>query len=231
MPEFLTFAFVNPSLVYPRRGTVVAAPGLHARGLLRAASGALSIAVAQLTPVGVVFAREWSEGPAVGAATSVLMLIQFYLAHTGLAAMQLGLCRQLGLEVPERYVQPLRAASPSDFWRRWNTYVGSWVRIHLFRPLALYGAKKWGFRGQLWLAAVVLASFVWVGALHDLFASLEQRDLHFRWVAWFALNGLVVVGWEALARARKRGTGTRGSVYAAHALVVTIAVFMAGHVR
>lgn len=202
--DYLFFVLVNPVLVYSQRGVIAREVGLHSVGLLRVlrGSGALltSGAIASLSidflpgPESVV-ARPLLRG--------VLRLGELYFAHTGLAALQIGLMQQLGRSVPERYLGPLRATSPKDFWRRWNTYITSWVRIYFFQPLALYLRRT--TRRSLasrveWIAPVaVLASFGFVGLFHDAYSALAAQHVQLVSTRWFLMNGMVLIACEIVA--------------------------------
>src|SRR6185312_16596428 len=62
-------------------------------------------------------------------------LLGLYAAHSGLAHLQIGLCRTLGYRAPERYRYPFLATGPADFWERWNTYMMGFVRSYVFVPV------------------------------------------------------------------------------------------------
>jgi D-alanyl-lipoteichoic acid acyltransferase DltB (MBOAT superfamily) len=218
--DFLFFLLVNPALVYRNRGRRDASPSLDIGGLLRVALGLF----AMFFSVGLLAAlhsqaltlRNTQGGIAgVGAILVVgaLRLAREYAVHSGVASLQIGVMRQLGWTIPERYVYPLLARSPAEFWRRWNTYVGDWARIYVFRPLARAlgrrAPKNWRSIGLPSAAAVVL-TFGVVGVLHDLYIVTVQRELVAPATAWFLAMGLVVVLWHALAaRVRRRQAATR----------------------
>ena len=55
-----------------------------------------------------------------------------YAAHSALAHIQIGLCSLVGYRAPERYLYPIAAVSPREFWERWNVYVTTWLsNLHL----------------------------------------------------------------------------------------------------
>lgn len=226
--EYLFFVFVNPVLVYPHRGTAVAPVGLNARGLLRVALGALVMFGAQwvsgldaLTPTGPRLPL--GLDPVAGG----VRLVRLYAAHSGLASIQIGLVRQLGLRVPERYDYPLLASSPSDFWQRWNTYVGNWARVYVFVPFARR-LRKWTFgRGTLGAALALFAAFASMGLLHDLNVSLAYGGVHYFGTEWFVLNACIVVTWDLLARLFERNAPLHRRVFVARALFLTLAATVA----
>jgi hypothetical protein len=229
--EYLFFVLVNPTFAYPNRGAKVSAVALSAEGLLRTAAGAASLAVSgALAPVADA-AAAFSEHPIL--LQGPLRLTQFYLAHSGLAHVQIGLMRQLGHRVPECYEWPLFATSPKDFWSRWNTYVGSWVRLYVFLPLALRigrltRARAPRLRGAA-LALSTVLSFLCIGFLHDVYKMAQIHQPYFLVTAWFTANGLLVVVWEGAAFAlKRRHIGGLPGMIAARVAVVGVAAAFAG---
>jgi hypothetical protein len=226
LADFLFFVLVNPVVVYPMRGARVGAVGLSRAGLFRASRGATALALsgalsASLGPTTAGYALLW-QGP--------LRLVQICLAHCGLAALQIGLMHQLGYRVPECYRQPLLATSPKDFWSRWNTYVGSWVRLYIFQPLARRIQRHtgtWRIAG----AIATVASFVCIGFLHDLYATASKHRLSLFVTAWFMANALVLVLWEGVAsRLAGKPRGGLGKM-TEHALFIGMAAVLAAAFR
>jgi hypothetical protein len=214
------FLFVNPTLAYPKRGKRVAEAGWCGAGLARAGRGAVSLVCAGV--LGSLSASPTWDGS--GFFALVTRGAALYAAHVGLAAVQIGLFRQLGHEVPERYPRPYLARSPREFWARWNTYVGSWVRLYLFDPCARALLRTRLSRNHV-LACAIGSSFVFVGAYHDLEASLAARRLSCGFSAWFAANAALLVGWELIRRALSRSHHAREARFATR--LVTIGLFAA----
>jgi|CZKU01.1.fsa_nt_gi hypothetical protein len=226
---YASFVFTNPALVYSHRGVSIGPPSLDRRGFVRVLEGGGRLFASELLPF--VSSLLFGEEPpgALRALASLFVIARFYAAHTGLASIQIGLCRQLGLELPERYVKPYRAASPREFWRRWNTYVGLWIGTYVFRPLALYAGRRWRLRGRRLSVLSVLVSFACAGILHDLGPSLYHHELRHWGVLWFTANGIVLILWELVARTT--AWSARHPVWSAigpRALVLVIAIAMAG---
>ena len=46
--------------------------------------------------------------------------LQIYFDFSGYSDMAIGLGRLFGIELPQNFNSPYKAASPSDFWRRWH---------------------------------------------------------------------------------------------------------------
>jgi hypothetical protein len=199
LKEYMSFVVVNPALAYPRRGEVVAAVGLDRMGFGRVLLGSLMTFLSAVVPLFAELPSEVFQRD-VPAALDLTVIAQLYCAHTGLASIQIGLCRQIGIALPERYLKPWAAASPADFWRRWNTYVGTWIKLHVFLPITRFASRRLGLRGRALQTFSLVVSFACVGALHDLYRSLSQHSFRYEWAIWFAANGLIVVVWEALDR-------------------------------
>jgi D-alanyl-lipoteichoic acid acyltransferase DltB (MBOAT superfamily) len=145
-------------------------------------------------------------GSMVAAATAPFRLAQVYLAFTGLADLQIGLMRQLGYVIPERYDHVLRARSPRDFWRRWNTYVGAWARLYVFQPLAAVVSKRLASNAvakKLAHGTILFITFAVVGALHDAYATASSMRLLTSTTQWFCINALVMFAWDVLSSVLK----------------------------
>jgi D-alanyl-lipoteichoic acid acyltransferase DltB (MBOAT superfamily) len=133
----------------------------------------------------------------------VLRLLAGYAAHSGTASVQIGLMRMLGHEVPERYRYPLLASSPIEFWRRWNTYVGSWARRYVYVPAATKLRRRLGptpIRAAVAVSLAVLLTFGVVGLLHDFGVFVLHRNWPLGGLVVFTLNGLAVLVWFAASR-------------------------------
>jgi hypothetical protein len=169
--------------------------------------GTLFAASALLVPVCAHIKRHGvAEGslPAAGLAILTYAVVRFlleYARHSGLASLQIGLMRQLGHAVPERYVWPLVARNPMDFWQRWNTYVGGWMARYAFRPVLRELKHR---RGRLSVAAAyggaVIGTFAATGLLHDVAPYLGQTGRVGAGLSAFSLIGLLVVAWVGVTR-------------------------------
>jgi D-alanyl-lipoteichoic acid acyltransferase DltB (MBOAT superfamily) len=210
--ECLHFVLVNPALVYAERGTVVGPPRVSAQGLLRIVIGlaALAFATVVLQPAHMVFRQLASPGSPRGLslATSTAMLtcgvIRFILQYTrqaGLASLQIGILRQFGHVLPERYVAPWQASDPADFFRRWNTYVSHWLQRYVFWPLSLGLSRG---RIQLYrvgaMTGALLATFLVCGLLHEAALYAAAVAAPGPMLKAFATGGVVVVAWHGMSR-------------------------------
>ena len=111
-----------------------------------------------------------------------------------------------------------------------ETYVGSWVRLYVFQPLARRiqrHTRTWRTAG----AVATVLSFLCIGFLHDLYAMASSHRLSVFVTAWFAVNALVLLLWEAAAA--RLAAKPRGGVWkiTERALVVGVAAVLAGALR
>jgi hypothetical protein len=229
--ECLFFLLVNPALVYPRRGVRVGGPTLDVRGVTRGVQGLLTLlaTLAFLAPLcaavedqtlGIALMR----GPvAATVAFGVSRFLLEYGRQSGLASLQIGMMRQLGHEIPERYRWPIAARNPLDFWQRWNTYVSGWLLRYVFWPVTFrYRGNGRSWRLVAAQAGGILATFVSIGLLHDMYMYAVGFDATARSLRAFSAVGLVVVCWLALTWGWRRWMAripTRDSIAGAVAVV------------
>jgi D-alanyl-lipoteichoic acid acyltransferase DltB (MBOAT superfamily) len=99
--------------------------------------------------------------------------LQLYFDFSGYSDMAIGLGRMLGVKLPLNFHSPLRAASVTDYWRRWHMTLQRFIVAYVFQPLSLplnRMAATWGLQG--WSAflvatgAPVLVTFVAIGIWH-----------------------------------------------------------------
>ena len=130
-------------------------------------------------------------GSPVGSITSAQAWIgmiaytgQLYFDFSGYSDMAIGIARMFGFHFPENFDRPYLANSFSDFWRRWHTSFGRWMRDYLYFPLG--GNKCSPIRSYFNLWVVFLFSgfwhgaqwtFVLWGAYHGIFMTMEKLFL------------------------------------------------------
>jgi alginate O-acetyltransferase complex protein AlgI len=103
--------------------------------------------------------------------------LQIYFDFCGYSDMAVGLGRMLGFEFPRNFDAPYRAASITDFWRRWHISLSSVLRDYLYFPLG--GNRKGPARTYINLLVVMLLGGLWHGA-------------KWNFVAWGAYHGLLL---------------------------------------
>jgi hypothetical protein len=193
------FLVVDPTLVYVARGSRLDEGGLDRRALGRIALGigamACAIALALLGARAVLDVLSGAPAYALFVAHGVYFFVGRYAALSGLASVQLGAMRLLGYRVPERYRYPFLATSPSDFWQRWNTYVGGWFQRYMLVPLALELRARAPFAGKHGATLSAIATLLAIGAFHDFFTYLGALRAAFGGIAGFSCAALAMVTW------------------------------------
>lgn len=98
---------------------------------------------------------------------------QLYFDFSGYSDMAIGLGRMLGVRLPLNFHSPLRAASITDYWRRWHMTLQRFVVAYIFQPLSLpltrlaatWSLTRWsGFLLDTGLP--IFVTFVIVGLWH-----------------------------------------------------------------
>lgn len=108
----------------------------------------------------------------------LLYMLQIYYDFAGYSDIAIGLARLFGFEFQENFNFPYRAASITEFWRRWHISLGAWFREYVYIPL---GGSRQGLKRTLRnLAAVFVLTGVWHGA-------------GWNYILWGAVNGAFVL--------------------------------------
>jgi alginate O-acetyltransferase complex protein AlgI len=113
---------------------------------------------------------------------------QIYFDFAGYSEMAVGLGLMMGFVFAQNFDRPYRAASLTEFWRRWHISLSTWLRDYLYIPLG--GSRKGLGRTYANLAIVMLLGGLWHGA-------------SWNFVVWGAIHG------GALAWERWRGEQRR----------------------
>lgn len=104
--------------------------------------------------------------------------LQLYLDFTAYVDMARGTAFLMGLSLPQNFDFPYFSTSISEFWRRWHTTLGDWLRNYLYFPLG--GSRVGLFRTCLNLLIVMLIAGIWHGA-------------SWGFIVWGILHGLALV--------------------------------------
>lgn len=103
---------------------------------------------------------------AAGAAGAWLALIAFsfeiFFDFAGYSDMALGIGKALGFTFNENFDRPYRAASLTEFWRRWHMSLTSWFKEYVYIPLG--GSRKGALRRDLNIMIVWALTGLWHGA-------------------------------------------------------------------
>ena len=106
---------------------------------------------------------------------------QIFADYAGYSLIAIGLAKLLGYKLPDNFNFPYISSSVSEFWRRWNISLSSFLRDYLYIPL---GGNKHGevrtyanliivmFLGGLWHGAAW--SFAVWGLWHGIGLALER---------------------------------------------------------
>ena len=115
--------------------------------------------------------------------------LQIYFDFSGYSDMAIGLGRLFGIELPQNFNSPYKAASPSDFWRRWHMTLSAWLRDYLY--ITLGGNRCSPARRRVNLMATMILGGLWHGA-------------NWTFAAWGTWHGLMLVLHQANAERWER---------------------------
>lgn len=101
--------------------------------------------------------------------------VQIYCDFSAYSDMAIGLSALLGIRFKPNFDQPYRAASLSEFWRRWHISLSQWLRDYLYISL---GGNR---RGRLLTYRNLLLTMVLGGLWHG---------AAWNFVIWGGLHGL-----------------------------------------
>jgi len=177
--RWLGFVFawpgMNPGLFASRPGSLPGAASLVRRGLVELGIGAALLALAR--PVWLRTGNAWL-------ATAPLLIGLSLIGHFGLFGIAAGFWRARGVPCVAPFQAPLAATSLSEFWsRRWNRPFSELIQRTIYRPVAAIAGQP----------TAVAAGFLLSGVLHELAISVPARAGYGRPLAYFALQGALVL--------------------------------------
>jgi alginate O-acetyltransferase complex protein AlgI len=140
---------------------------------------------------------------------AIAYTFQIYFDFSGYSDMAIGICKMIGIRLPENFNNPYLSSSITEFWRRWHMTLGTWMKNYLYIPL---GGNKVDSNFKLYrnLFIVFLLSGFWHGAswnfiiwgaFHGLFLVLERLfllkiyDKTGKIISTLLTFLIVVVGW------------------------------------
>ena len=198
--------------------------GLFNAGILRFAQGlGMKVIVADNLAVTAdkIFALEPAAlTPGVAWLGALTYTFQIYFDFAGYSAMAIGLALMFGFHFPENFDQPYRAASITEFWRRWHMTLSRFLRDYVYIPLG--GNRKGNLRTYVNLVLVFFLCGLWHGAAWTFVAwglyqgalLIAERLLKDRWglaprgVAGIALTFLLTCfGWALFRSETLAGAG------------------------
>ena len=112
--------------------------------------------------------------------------VQIWGDFSGYTDMGRGSALMLGIRLPQNFLSPYLASSPSDFWRRWHITLSQWIRDYIYIPLG--GSRGRPARVALVAILTMLISGLWHGS-------------NFTFVLWGLYHGVLLAG-ERFARSR-----------------------------
>jgi alginate O-acetyltransferase complex protein AlgI len=100
---------------------------------------------------------------------------QIYFDFAGYSSMAIGTARLFGYRFPPNFNYPYRAASVTEFWRRWHMSLSFWLRDYLYIPL---GGNR---GGALFVCRNLMITMLLGGLWHG---------AAWNYVVWGALHGV-----------------------------------------
>jgi alginate O-acetyltransferase complex protein AlgI len=141
---------------------------------------------------------------------------QLYFDFSGYSDMAIGLARLFGIVLPLNFYSPYKAASISEFWRRWHITLSNFLRDYIY--IVMGGNRLGRARRYTNLMTTMLLGGLWHGA-------------GWNFVIWGGLHGLYLVlhqMWGALLT--KLQLNPSGSIYALFAWLMTMLCVVVGWV-
>jgi len=93
---------------------------------------------------------------------TLLFGIQIYCDFSGYIDIALGAAELIGLHLPQNFFRPYLSKNPTEFWRRWNITLSSFIRDYVYIPLG--GNRKGTIRTYFNLEFSMLLCGLWHGA-------------------------------------------------------------------
>jgi alginate O-acetyltransferase complex protein AlgI len=145
-----------------------------------------SVFADRLAPlVDVIYARPQAFDNRTLLSAAFGFYLQIYFDFVGYSTMAVGISRLFGFTLPKNFDYPYRAASITEFWRRWHISLSTWLRDYLYIPL---GGNRHGILAQHRnLLLTMLLGGLWHGASYN-------------FVLWGGLHGAALVAHKAFRR-------------------------------
>ncbi|MBI9071441.1 MAG: MBOAT family protein [Melioribacteraceae bacterium] len=103
--------------------------------------------------------------------------LQIYCDFSGYSDMAIGIALLLGFKLPINFDSPYKAATITEFWRRWHISLSSWLKDYLY--ISLGGNKKGKLKQYRNLMLTMLLGGLWHGAA-------------WKFVVWGGVHGLAL---------------------------------------
>jgi D-alanyl-lipoteichoic acid acyltransferase DltB (MBOAT superfamily) len=112
--------------------------------------------------VNCIFANPTNFTSAYIIVGTIFFGIQIYCDFSGYIDIALGAAKLIGLHLPQNFFRPYLSKSPTEFWRRWNITLSSFIRDYIYIPLG--GNRKGNVRTYFNLEFSMLLCGLWHGA-------------------------------------------------------------------
>lgn len=112
--------------------------------------------------VNVIFSNPTSFNSLYIIIGTILFGIQIYCDFSGYIDIALGVAELIGLHLPKNFFRPYLSKSPTEFWRRWNITLSSFIKDYIYIPLG--GNRKGTARTYFNLELSMLVCGLWHGA-------------------------------------------------------------------
>lgn len=214
IPQFSTFYDRNLPLIDYAVGFSLLIIGLFKKVGIADNVGSYFVGTYDLLKHGTVlsFYESWS--------TMTACALQIYFDYSGYADMAAGIGLLFGVRMPLNFFSPYKATSPSEFWRRWNITLMTFLRSYVYFPL---GGSRYGrLRKYFASMSVMLVCGIWHGA-------------GWNYIVWGALVGSILIVnslWEEFLRPNppppstlRRRIGGRALAFVCYVLPLTIFMF------
>jgi alginate O-acetyltransferase complex protein AlgI len=133
-------------------------------------------------------------GGVVGAWIGVLAYtFQIYFDFSAYSDMAVGLAHMLGIQFPQNFNSPYKAANISDFWRRWHMSLSFWLRDYLF--ISMGGSRKGTWKTARNLGITMFLGGLWHGA-------------NWTFVIWGLYHGVLLAIYHIFHGTRKPSSGS-----------------------
>jgi D-alanyl-lipoteichoic acid acyltransferase DltB (MBOAT superfamily) len=178
-PQLIAGPIVRASFIMPQirrsRSFSPAQQAIGVRLLLRGFiyKAAIADTLAQIADPVFAHVEQYSAHALLTA--TIAFYGQIYFDFAGYSSMAIGTARLFGYRFPPNFNYPYRAASVTEFWRRWHMSLSFWLRDYLYIPL---GGNR---GGALFVCRNLMITMLLGGLWHG---------AAWNYVAWGALHGV-----------------------------------------
>ncbi len=89
-------------------------------------------------------------------------LFQVYCDFSGYSNMALGISKLFGIKLMRNFASPFFSTNISEYWKKWNISLSSWMMKYVFYPLS-FTLRKYGKPGLIFS---ILMTFLIIGLWH-----------------------------------------------------------------